>query len=538
MDKQRRFKQIKVAVSLALLVCIAALDSWICLKRIQETMPYPRHMDEVFITQRALAILKSNDWNPHEFNYSSYPVYLTTGMLALGYLHHAGAGNKVDISAIKSVSYPYYDPPQILLPARILFALLMVMAFVCMGLAAWRFFDIPEAMFLTPITLTLSIFLLQHGWRYINVDTLAVSMAALTLTIVAFHAGSSSFGLTAILPGMLCGLTVAGKYTYVGIMLPAVLAIWIYGGRWRFYRTLALLASAILMFVIVVPYSILDVRTFVEELGRLAYSYTQGRTGRTYAPGWDHARHYIFFTLKDYGYYSVFPAVAGLVYMSFKNWRGAFILSSFPILLLAHLSLSRLYYERNAAFCFLYYGLLVAVGLFAAYKLLFIVLGKIGYLGTRKVLRAVGASCAIIGVAYLVLPLQRPGQMVSALPDTRNLATEWIKSNLPSGATILMPPELSFYAAPLARKYKMLVRDYALFKPETFVNDALALGVDYVMMPVWASDNGKTKTLSDIKNALNKKIRPLVSYKGNPVGANSTYPVFYGDPAFSIGALK
>jgi hypothetical protein len=78
----------------------------------------------------------------------------------------------------------------------------------------------------------------------------------------------------------------------------------------------------------------------------------------------------------------------------------------------------------------------------------------------------------------------------------------------------------------------MLVRDYALFKPETFVNDALALGVDYVMMPVWASDNGKTKTLSDIKNALNKKIRPLVSYKGNPVGANSTYQYFMETPRF------
>lgn len=538
MDKQKRFDLTRVFISLTLLVCIAVLDSWICLKRIQETLPYPRHMDETFITQRALAILKNNDWNPHEFNYSSYPVYLTTGMLALGYLHHAGTGNKVDINAIKSVSYPYYDPPQILLPARILFALLMIMAFVCMGLAAWRFFDIPEAMFLTPITLTLSIFLLQHGWRYINVDTLAVSMAALTLAILAFHAGSSSFGLTAILPGMLCGLTVAGKYTYVGIMLPAVLAIWIYGGRLRFYRTLALLASAILMFVIVVPYSILDVRTFIEELGRLAYSYTRGRAGRTYAPGWDHACQYILFMLNDYGYYSAVLAVTGLLYMSFKNWRGAIILSSFPILLLVHLSLSRLYYERNAAFCYLYYGLLIAMGLFAAYKTLFVVLGKIGCLGAGNVLRAAGALAVIIGMTYCVLPLQRPGQMISALPDTRNLAAEWIRSNIPSGASLLMPPELSFYTAPLSREYMILVRDYALFRPETFLNEASTLGVDYVVMPVWASNDGKTKTTSDRKNSLNKKIRPLVSYAGNPIGAHATYPVFYGDPAFSIGALE
>ena len=121
-----------------------------------------RHMDESFITQRALSILKTNDWNPHEFNYSSFPVYLTTGALLsaiLGMRKRRTARHR----QIQSVTYPYYDPPEILLPARVLFALFMVVAFMAMGLAAWRLFMVPELIFAVPCVASLSQILLYHG---------------------------------------------------------------------------------------------------------------------------------------------------------------------------------------------------------------------------------------------------------------------------------------------------------------------------------------------------------------------------------------
>ncbi len=528
----------RIFLSIALMILICSIDLRICVKKIRDTLPYPRHMDESFITQRALSILKTNDWNPHEFNYSSFPVYLTTGALSLGYLRYAGKGELRGIDKIQSVTYPYYDPPEILLPARVLFALFMVVAFMAMGLAAWRLFMVPELIFAVPCVASLSQILLYHGWRYVNVDTLATAMAALTLMVVAFHGGSPSFWLTAILPGILCGLTAAGKYTYVGILFPAILAIWLFGKRWRFYRTLVLVLASVGAFICVVPYSLLDINAFVEELGKLAASYARGRVGRIYEPGWDHARQYILFALKDIGPYSLFLAILGMVYGFLKNWRGALIMGLFPLLLVALLSATPTFYERNAMFSYLYYGLLVAVGLFAAGQFIFRVTGKIARIGSRNILRTGIAVAAVCLLAWSILPLGRQRTMFAVSPDTRNQAVEWIRQNVPKGAAILMPPELCFYVKPLAGEYQMLVHDYASFRPETFTKEAARLGAAYAMMPVWTSPDNKTKASADMKNKLREGISPLIEYRGNPIGGNATYPVFWGDPAFMIGKLN
>ena len=234
-----------------------------------------------------------------------------------------------------------------------------------------------------------------------------------------FSRGSPSFWLTAILPGILCGLTAAGKYTYVGILFPAILAIWLFGKRWRFYRTLVLVLASVGAFICVVPYSLLDINAFVEELGKLAASYARGRVGRIYEPGWDHARQYILFALKDIGPYSLFLAILGMVYGFLKNWRGALIMGLFPCFLWPFECNSYLY-ERNAMFSYLYYGLLVAVGLFAAGQFIFRVTGKIARIGSRNILRTGIAVAAVCLLAWSILPLGRQRTMFAVSPDTKS----------------------------------------------------------------------------------------------------------------------
>lgn len=94
---------LRLSISFALMVIVCLLGLYIGVKRIRETIPYPRHMDKGYITDGALSIRKTNDWNPHKFNYSSFPVYLTTGAIALGYIRHSAKNLVHSISDIKSV---------------------------------------------------------------------------------------------------------------------------------------------------------------------------------------------------------------------------------------------------------------------------------------------------------------------------------------------------------------------------------------------------------------------------------------------------
>ncbi len=532
------FDRARMALCLILAAAICLGDMWLCFGRIRDTLPYPRHMDEEFIVQPALRILQTNDWNPHVFNYSSFPIYLVVGALSMGFIAHAERGEARTVDDIISVSYPFHDPMYVLFPARLLFALFMALAFAALGLAACRFFAIPEFLALVPFIGSLSMFLLHHAWRYINVDVLAACMAALTLAAVALHAGSSSFWLTALLPGALCGLTVAGKYTYFWILVPALLAIWLYGAPWRGYRSAALLLAAGVAFVCAAPYSILDIRNFVNELGALSHSYSSGRVGRTYEPGWDHARQYIVFALKDFGLWSPLLALPGMVYLFVRNWRGACILTAFPLLLFLHVSASRLCYERNVMYGYLHYAMLIGAGLAATHHLVYWLLGEGRLFALGKLPRFVIAVATAVILAALLLPLERPGQMLHAAPDTRNQAAEWLREHVPQGAVVMVPRDLGFAPARLTGHCRLHVADYELLTLESFAREAAAVGADYALMPVYGHRDEKGKAVAERKNRLRHALEALATFKGNPVGLVADYPVFHGDPALCIGRLK
>ncbi len=535
--EQRRYGRIRLAGAVVFLVLVVFFMGNAMRKTIEGCLPYPQHMDEAFLTERAYNILKTNDWNPHYFNYPSFPVYLVTAAFSAGYLNycqHAKARAPVD--NLPSVAYPFYDPVPAVAPARFLFSTCALVALIVLGIFGYWHFKMPIMLPLVPFLGCFSGAVQYHSTAYINVDVLAVVMIALVLLSVVYGAGSGRFALTAVVPGMLCGLAIASKYTYCWALAPALLGIWFYGGKWKGYRSLVLLFSASAAFVAVVPWAIFDIRAFVNGLGEQGWEYAAGRPGETYDPGWDHASQYLLAVITDAGVCTVPLALLGAAYAVKENIRFTIILFSFPVLNVLHLSASRLFYARNAVFLFVLYAFLLSAGLLAVARIVEKAWKWIPPLKTRIYSRFSLACAAVIVLALLLLPWGKHIWFAKQSADTRNQVTDWIKENVPSSACIVTPDELGLDVSRLDGKYHVVERDYNLYTTSTFLAEMEKLGVVYALMPQWAT-TGKQKARAERKNSLAEYVFPLVQYGGNKINPAMPYPLSFGYPALSLNLI-
>ena len=88
---------------------------------------------------------------------------------------------RVEVKDIGQVTYPYYDHPTVILPTRLLFALLSVLALVFSGIVAYRFARSALVMVLAPLLLSASVTYLAYSWQYLNVDMFGCFFAWLAI---------------------------------------------------------------------------------------------------------------------------------------------------------------------------------------------------------------------------------------------------------------------------------------------------------------------------------------------------------------------
>lgn len=535
--KHRRFERVRLAGAVIVLLLVVFITGNTILSTIKGFFPYPQHIDEAFLTERAYNILKTNDWNPHYFNYSSFPVCLVTAAFSAGYLNYSqNTHERVPVDKIRSVAFPYYDPVSVVAPARFLFSSFVLIALIVLGVFGYWHFKTPIMLPLVPFLGYFSGVLRYQSTVYINVDVLAVCMTALVLLSVVFAAGSGSFAFSAVVPGILCGLAIASKYTYCWTLAPALLGIWLYGGKWKGFRSLVLMFSAAAAFLAVVPWAILDIRAFVDGLGEQGWEYAVGRPGQTYNPGWDHASRYLFGLINRFGACTVPLAFLGAVYAATTNARFAILLFSFPVLNVLHLSTSRLFYIRNALFLHVLYAFLLSAGILAVVTIVENSLKRVGVLKTRTYGCVVLGWVAAIVLALLLLPWGRHIWFVNRSADTRNQVTDWIKENVPATACIVTPDELGLDVGRLDGKYHVIERDFNLYTTSMFFADMEKLGVVYALMPQWAV-TGKQKARAERKNSLAKYVFPLVQYDGQVIDTAMPYPLSFGNPALSLNLI-
>lgn len=526
-----------INIAIILAIIITSLNVFFWTSKVQNCLPYPQHGDESFITDRALKLLKTNDWNPHEFNYSSFPVYLAAAGISLGVLQAAGHHELYSLDAVESVGFPHYSFSSVMRPVRMGWALLSVLTLTFMGVAAWRLFGQPALLFLVPLVGGLSHWYYWLGSAYINVDTLTVFFASLTLLVIVLHAGTGCFWRTSIIPGILCGLTAAGKYNHCWIIVPALIAIAIYPGHNRIYRAILLMFSAAAAFVLVIPYCVFDVHTFVNEFAAQMYMYNESCSDRSYNVFWSHFWVYMGDVLNDYRHSALILFFLGLAYAIRTNSKGVALLSVYPLCNLVQMSFLHVHYTRNALMLIVLFGFFAALGFVPVFIVLRRIIGKFFDAQEQDIFRFGMTILATMVFAVYSLPFSRIVERYNDPPDTRVAAERWIKVNLPRGTCIISPASLGFYDEALVRDYRFVELDYDQLQPEELVKKAKEFGVAYALMPTWGTSKAEEAALVQRRMALNEEVTPLERFKGLPLGNNLYQPAFFGSPEFFAGII-
>lgn len=523
-------------VGLALL-CVAAL--LLLVRHIERTLPYPYHADEGYVSGPASNILRTGSLHPYKFNYPSLPAYLAAAGMAVGFIRSAAHLEITDLDRIGHVGYPYYDTPRVMQTARQLYATLGVLCLAMTGWSAWIAFRRPSTMLLAPLFVLLSPLFFHHAWAYLNVDIVGTAVVTLTLTATLLGTTRPSLYQSALVPGLFAGLAAASKYTLAVVALPVLLAVALYIPRAGMLTAFVVaIAGMVVAFVAAVPYSVIDLRGFLNGVAFEAHHYASGHPGFSGDPGFGQLLFYVRHFVSDFGYGAAALSVVGTVLTFRSDWRRAAVLISFPAALLWLLSGQRAHFTRNALAIHPFVGMFAAFALASIHERLAAAAARRGW-----TMKAVSVPVAVGAVLFVVtVPAWRVPGYVRDRTDSRNRARTWIAQHLPAEWAIVVPSELGFDARPLAAagRHVQTVDLRAAADPETLAARLSSVPAPAaILVPRWGADRRTPgQREADALNAIGKQWRVLGTFGTTDVLVNYSFATAWGDPAFAIAVLK
>ena len=168
----------------------------------------------------------------------------------------------------------------------------------------------------------------------LNVDIIGTFFAVLTIFYVVIKLDHDLCSAKSIIPGILCGLSIASKYNYYLLLIPSVLAIIFYSKKRRFKKIFLLVLITAITFIVCTPYSILDFSTFLDGIAFNIYHYKTGHLGFTETPGLPQFFYYCQALIDEYGFGLMAFAVLGIIFSLISKTKKGIVLLSFPLLLL------------------------------------------------------------------------------------------------------------------------------------------------------------------------------------------------------------
>lgn len=232
----------------------------------------------------------------------------------------------------------------------------------------------------------------------------------------------------AVLPAICVGLAAGSKYTHGLLLLPLLIAIFLFVERGRrFKATVVAAAVSMISFLAVVPYSMIDLPGFLNGLAHEASHYANtAHPGDTGDPGIGTLPFYIKALARNFGGAGLVLGLVGLVSIA-MNRRRAFVFVSYPVALLALLSMHQAEFQRNILPGFPLVAVLVAAGIYSLHGLAMRVPG-VRRIEPPRFRRTISAA-VLLGIFALGLnvPIRRFVGQVGVEGDTRVNAVAWIK---------------------------------------------------------------------------------------------------------------
>jgi hypothetical protein len=514
-----------------LFAIVLAIASAVRVQLITDTLPYPRHIDEPLFTNGALNIMKTGDFNPHFFMKPSLPLYLTLAGFTFGYLRASQSSQVKGVENIGSVAYPYYTHRAIVRPARMLFAAISVLGLGLAGIVALQLSGWPITLFLAPLLLSLSSWFLNLSWSYVNPDIVGCTLSLGVLAYVLGRWAQDGLVEKAVVPGLLCGLAVGSKYNFAPVVLTPLLAIWLAPSSRRITGSLWLGAFLVAGFLAAAPYTLLDFRGFLEGFGRELRSYATWRAA-TSGPYWARVLRPFHNCVGDYGAASALFATVGLFMTTWRTWRRSVAVLAFPLSLALVMASYPLYYPRNVLVGFAIYAVFAAIGVAEASRALAARLLRTAP-GRARVIE-IAAPVGMILVLLVTAPFSRIAEAYAVPVDSRNQAVQWISKNVPQGATLLVPTELSMNVGSLHPSFAVVESPFARIASEPVGSPPV-----YALVPAFDEELRGVGTAARL-NELARRFggTDLARFGRHPVVIGYISPVPWGDPAFVIRQLE
>jgi len=515
---------------------IIIFSGYVRLKIIKGSLPYIGHPDEPALTKIPLHILKTGDFNPHTFIWPSLPYYITAASFVLGYLNSVSHGEIDNIKKIDSISYPFYPQKRLVFPAKLIFALLSIVTMLLTGIIAHNVTGNKHSIYLAPLLLTLSPLYLSHSARYLNIDIIGTFFAVLSIWYIIKRLEIDSLLTKAIIPGILCGLAIASKYNFYLTLFPSALAIIFYSKKQKLGKILLLFCIAIIIFIICVPYSILDFSAFLDGIVFNINHYKSGHTGFTGIPGLTQFFHYCNGLISEYGIIFIIFTLLGVLYSLVSNPKRGLVLLAFPLLILIYMSSLSVHFMRNILAVFVFVCIYCSFGIFLVFKYLSSQLRKMPFFSNKKILHKAVPILLCAVIIAISLPVKSIVNAYNLKPDSRNLSIHWIKTNLPLNSKIFIPQELDLDTRKLEKAYK--IRYFNGLKLRGNFQESILSS--YVLIPYYGYDKrkpaGREKALQC--NRFFKEFDKIVEFGKKPVLVNYYRAVPTGNPKFYIGRIR
>jgi hypothetical protein len=364
--------------------------------------------------------------------------------------------------------------------------------------------EILELILLVPLILIIAGDYLNFSPQYLDIKPLAAACLALLYWSIFTSLEKDTLLHKVIIPGVLCGAALTVNYSLFPVVLSPILAIWVFPGTQNLKRIFLLIGVTLAVFLALIPVSF----ALVVPLDLLAvgnYSY----------------HHHIDWTLKglsgNLGVGGLLLSLFGLFTAFKKDWKKTIIFIAFPLLLTLYA----------------FFAVFAGLGIMELHRLA----------RERLKLKNIPAAVAAVILFCLCFPPYKPvlqwGKAKSE-PDSRLRAVQWVRTNVPKGASLVVPSELEMDTTPLQDDYQVYTRNFKQLKETTFDVLYTLLKEPYFLLPDFAVYDADGLTTKDLKllEEFKQKSRAAVAFEGNKVLRNYYRPVPAGNPAFSIDQME
>jgi 4-amino-4-deoxy-L-arabinose transferase-like glycosyltransferase len=446
------------ALTLAIILALAAMLRFV---GIGSGIPFNIGVDEPEIMERAVAMMKTGDFNPHFFDYPGLYFYVQMAIACARFIAGATAGYWTSLDQVTAADFYLWGRA-----ATALFGTLTVLLTYFIGMRWGTRYAALAAGLMAVMPLHV------RESHYVLTDVPLTFFVTLTL-LLTLRAAERERAVDFAWAGAAAGLAAATKYPGALSLLLPLVAVWMTLGAKpsRMLASLATLAGAAAAFLCAAPYTLLDLPAFLNGYAHLAGYYSPKALGEpagvTYFKHLSRSMQWPAFLLLVTGL--GLGAVRAIRGPGRVRWTVTIV---FPIVYFYFLSGQTLVYGRYLLPLLPFVCLLAAVGCVSGVSLL------------RRFDIPRAARTVIIAGVTVAAVLPPAWQSLNFMRDltrigTVELAYAWMVDHLPKGASITI--ETQALIAPRqfnARNVPQLVMDYRA--PQEHA-DYVAAGVDYIV---------------------------------------------------------